>query len=116
MLIKHLSDYGEKGKYAILYGSSLLRHMYVFQLPTILGFSCKMLEVSVYFPQVRVTVCLICRHVPRVVALADAARLDLELSSLPNLILFRSNGLHAHTHILNAIFNQVHQAHIHFRV
>lgn len=45
--------------------------------------------------------------VSRVVALADSVRLDVEMSLLPSLVPFKSNSLHAHTHILNAVFNYV---------
>ncbi|KAF8358729.1 mig-22 [Pristionchus pacificus] len=45
------------------------------------------------------------KHVSRVVALADSVRLDVEMSLLPSLVPFKSNSLHAHTHILNAVFN-----------
>ncbi|GMS89546.1 hypothetical protein PENTCL1PPCAC_11721, partial [Pristionchus entomophagus] len=45
------------------------------------------------------------KHVSRVVALADSARLDVETSLLPSMIPYKSNSLHAHTHILNAVFN-----------
>lgn len=37
----------------------------------------------------------------------DASRVDTDLGALPNLILFRQNGQHAHVHVLNAIYNLV---------
>lgn len=46
-------------------------------------------------------------HVPRLHIFADNSRIESEMNSLSNLTPFRSNGQHAHVHILNSMFNLV---------